>query len=73
MEETASVVYKDILDWIQQKLPWTVLGHVHTNPDKWIQKIEALELLGASFITKSGAPNENIVQNYLNIALFNVF
>ena len=28
-EETASVVYKDI----QQKLPWTVLGHEHTNPD----------------------------------------
>ena len=26
VEETASVVYKDILDWIQQKLPWTVLG-----------------------------------------------
>ena len=33
VEETASVVYKDILDWIQQKLPWTVLGHEHTNPD----------------------------------------
>ena len=26
VEETASVVYKDILEWIQQKLPWTVLG-----------------------------------------------
>ena len=24
VEETASVGYKDILDWIQQKLPWTV-------------------------------------------------
>ena len=25
------------------------------------------------FVTKSGAPNENIVQNHLNIAMLNVF
>ena len=28
VEETASVVYKDILDWIQQKLSWSVEGRV---------------------------------------------
>ena len=33
VEETAGVVYKDILDLIQQKLPWTVLDLVYTNQD----------------------------------------
>ena len=33
VEETASVIYKDILDWIQQKLPWIILGRVYTNPE----------------------------------------
>ena len=38
VEGTASVVYKDILDWIQQKLPWIVLGRVYTNPDKFLKQ-----------------------------------
>ena len=30
VEETANVVYNDILEWIQQKLPWIVSkGHCH--------------------------------------------
>ena len=33
VEETAGVVYKDILDLIQQKLHWTVLDLVYTNQD----------------------------------------
>ena len=37
VEETAGVVYKDILDLIQQKLPWTVLDLVYTNQDLFLK------------------------------------
>ena len=36
-----------------------------------IEETEAPETIGLSGL--SGAPNENIVQNHLNIALLNVF
>ena len=36
VEGTVSVVYKDILDWIQQKLPWTILGRVYTYESRLI-------------------------------------
>ena len=37
VEETVGVVYKDILDLIQQKLPWTVLDLVYTNQDLFLK------------------------------------
>ena len=43
---------------------------LHTNP----VEVEIFSYVNAFFSSKkSGAPNENIVQNHLNIALLNVF
>ena len=43
-------------------------GHLHTSSG-----IERFVLLSCFFAVYTGAPNENIVQNHLNIELLNVF
>ena len=61
VEETAGVVYKDILDLIQQKLPWTIFmcfrPRLHESrlifktayPFTWIRADEALNHSGDRF------------------------
>ena len=54
------------------KRTWS-FSHFETTAEQRTQLNEVDTRIIFSFVLTSGAPNENIVQNHLNIELLNVF
>ena len=54
---------------------WRQEAYTVTNKSEYIREGYALRkaLRGLMEVQETGAPNENIVENHLNIALLNVF